>query len=75
MTKKVADIRKARKAKQKNAGCSVTKIKKRVDQERRLYKKLTNKEPDALASGGDMSKILEEPCDDDEDNDPTPSRS
>ncbi len=73
MPKKVADLKKARQVKRKKTGWTAAEIKKRAAEERAAYKKLVEKEPDALASGGDMSKILEE-CNDDEEDKPSPAR-
>lgn len=64
MTKKVTDLKKARQSKRAKTGWTIDEIKKRAAEERSAYKKLAENEPDALASGGDMSKILEEPDDD-----------
>lgn len=68
-TKKIADLKKARQEKRKKKGWTMAEIKLRAAQERAAYKKLAQNEPDALASGGDMSETSKEPCDDDKDDD------
>lgn len=60
MTDKITDLQKARQYKREKTGWTAKEIKKRAEEERTKYKKLAEKEPDALASGGDMTKILEE---------------
>jgi len=67
MTKKVTDLKKARQKKRDKTGWTLEEIKKRAAEERAAYKKLAEEEPDALASGGDMSKILEESDNDEKD--------
>lgn len=67
--KKIGDLKKARAEKRKKKGWTMAEIKLRAAQERMAYKKLAQKEPDALASGGDMSKTSEESCHDDKDDD------
>lgn len=57
------DIEKARRKKRDSSGWTLEEIKKRALAERQVYEKLTESEPDALASGKCMDKILE---DDDE---------
>ena len=64
--KNVADIQKARQDKRQKQGWSEAEIKQRAAQERAKYKKFSEDEPDALASGGDMSNILEESDDKEE---------
>lgn len=64
--KKVTDIQKERQDKRQKTGWSEAEIKKRAEQERARYKRLAENEPDALDSGGDMSKILEESTDEEE---------
>lgn len=60
MTDEINDIEKARRKKRDKSGWSIEEIKKIAQQERAAYKKLCGQEPDALASGKDMGKILEE---------------
>lgn len=67
MSKKIANLQKIRQAKRQKTGWTAAEIKKRAAQERAAFKKLTENEPDALASGGDMANILEEKNDDEED--------
>lgn len=67
MSEKVIDLQKTRQDKRQKTGWTTAEIKKRAAQDRAAYKELTENEPDALASGGDMSKILEESDDDKED--------
>ena len=74
MTDKVTDLQKARKCKRQKTGWTTEEIKKRAAEERAAYKGLAENEPDALASGGDMSNIWEEP-DDDEEAEPTTTGS
>ena len=69
MTKKLTDLQQARQNKRQKTGWTAEEIKKRAAEERAAYEKLAENEPDALASGGDMSNILEEP-DNDEDDKP-----
>lgn len=57
------DIEKARRKKRDSSGWTLEEIKKRALAERQAYEKLAQSEPDALASGKRMDKILE---DDDE---------
>ena len=66
MTDKIDDIQEARQKKAEKKTWTLEEIKKRAEEERAAYKKLTEKEPGDLVSGGDMEKILEEI--DDEDN-------
>lgn len=67
MRKKIVDLQQARQAKRQKTGWTTAELKKCAAQERAAYKKLTKNEPDGLASGGDMTKILEEQNDDKED--------
>lgn len=60
MTGDLTDLQKARKKKREQTGWTIEEIKKRAAAERVRYKNLAEEEPDALASGGDMKKILEE---------------
>ena len=60
MTEKLTDLQKIRQDKRQKTGWTAEEIKTRAAQERARYKNLTNKEPDSLASGGDMSNILGE---------------
>lgn len=60
MTNKPDDLQKARQKKINKKVWTLEEIKKRAEDERAAYKKLAEKEPEGLASGGDMSKILEE---------------
>ena len=69
MTEKITDLQKARRKKRDKAGWSIEEIKKRAEEERANYKKLTKEEPDALASGGDMTKIMEEEEEEEEEED------
>ncbi len=61
------DIEKARKKKRDANGWTLEEIKRKAQQERDAYKKLSECEPDALASGKDMKKILEEKDDEKDD--------
>ncbi len=67
MPEKVTDIKKARQRKRQKTGWTTAEIQKRTVEERAAYKKLAQNEPDALASGGNMTKILDESDDDKED--------
>jgi len=60
MTKKISDIKKVRQGRRKKTGWTLEEIRKRADDENDAYKALDAHEPDALASGGDMGRILEE---------------
>jgi hypothetical protein len=60
MTNEINDIEKARRKKRDKSGWSIEEIKKIAQQERAAHKKLCEQEPDALVSGKDMDKILEE---------------
>lgn len=68
-SKKIGDLKKARAEKRKKKGWTMAEIKLRAAQERIAYKKLIPQEPHALASGGDLSKTSEEPCNGDKDDD------
>lgn len=68
MPKKVTDLKKAQQDKRQKTGWAMEEIKKIAAEERAEYKELAENEPDALASGGDMSKILEEEDDDEKDD-------
>lgn len=57
---KVTDLKTVRQEKRDKTGWTLEEIKKRAEAERERYKNNDLEEPDALASGGDMSKILEE---------------
>jgi len=57
---KVTYLKTVRQEKRDKTGWTLEEIKKRADEERERYKNNDLEEPDALASGGDMSKILEE---------------
>ncbi|MGH1438981.1 MAG: hypothetical protein ACRBBR_02620 [Cellvibrionaceae bacterium] len=58
--KKITNLQIARQEKRDKTGWTLEEIKKRAEEERERYKNNDLEEPDALASGGDMSKILEE---------------
>lgn len=60
MPPNLTNLQDARQKKRKKNGWSLSEIEKRAAEERALYKKLAKNEPDELASGGDMKKILEE---------------
>ena len=60
MKKKVVDLQEARQEKRDNSGWSIEEIRKRAAEEREAFKALAEKEPDSLASGGDMKNILKE---------------
>ena len=64
MPNKIIDLKKVRQDKRKIKGWTMEEIEKRAVEERSGYKKLAENEPDALASGQDMSNILEEKEDD-----------
>lgn len=67
MTKKLADIKKARQERRQRTGWTLEEIRKRADEENEAYKALDASEPDNLVSGGDMKKILEEEENDEKD--------
>lgn len=58
--KKVTDLKTARQEKRNKTGWTLEEIKKRAEKEREHYKNNDLEKLDALASGADMSKILEE---------------
>ena len=60
MAEKITDLNKVRQEKRQKSGWSIDEIRARAAQERALYKGLGQSEPDELASGGDMKKILED---------------
>ena len=65
MSKKIADIAKARAKKRlKKGGWTMKEIKEAAKRDREIYKKLAQDEPDDLVSG-DMNKIDREEDDDD----------
>jgi hypothetical protein len=59
MADKINDIKEARRKKRGNNGWNIEEIKRTAQQERAARTKLSEQEPDALASGKDMKKILE----------------
>lgn len=71
MPKKITDLKNARQAQRKKTGWTPKEIKEALAKEREAYEKLPDQEPDDLVSGKDMSKILEEPDDDQEDQTPS----
>lgn len=56
----MSDIEKARRKKRDSSGWTLEEIKKRAREERKAFEKLADSEPDALASGKGMDKVLEE---------------
>lgn len=64
MSKKVINLTEVRQKNRQKSGWTIEEIRERAAQERALYKGLAENEPDDLASGGDMKKILEEKGDD-----------
>lgn len=60
MSKKIINLTEVRQEKRQKSGWTIEEIRTRAAQERALYKGLGQSEPDELASGGDMKKILEE---------------
>ncbi len=60
MSKKIIDLTEVLQEKRQKSGWTIEEIRARAAQERALYKGLGENEPDELASGGDMKKILEE---------------
>lgn len=66
MSKKIADINKARaKKKRKKSGSTMEEIKRNAEKEFEIYKKVSEDEPDDLVSG-DMNKIIRGEDDDDD---------
>jgi hypothetical protein len=61
----ITPIEPARRKRRKQTGWALAEIEKRLQEERELYRQIAGGEPDCLASGGNMSKILEA-ADDDE---------
>lgn len=60
------DIDKARRKKSDARSWTLEELKKKAEEERKGYKGLSADEPDALASGKGMDKILEEKDDEKE---------
>lgn len=54
----IFSIKAMREARRNRTGWSLDEIAKRLKEERALYRQIGGKEPDVLASGGDMKKIL-----------------
>lgn len=66
MPDNVTNLKKARHRKRQKTGWTIEEIERRAAEERAAYKELGDAEPDALASGGNMDEIPEEPEDDEE---------
>ncbi|MGJ0428135.1 hypothetical protein [Methylobacter sp.] len=64
MSKKIIDLKKARNKKKQSSIDEIAEV-----AARRIFDNIPDdlKEPEALASGGDMSKILEEDSDEEKD--------
>lgn len=60
MADKIIDFTKAKQEQRQQRGWTLEEIRARAAQERALYRGLGQAEPDNLASGGDMKKILED---------------
>ena len=66
MNGNITDIEQAKAKKRQETGWSLEEIREGIQKQRKAYKGLGDKEPDNLASGGDMKNILDEKEEDDQ---------
>jgi len=73
MSDKITDLKKAQQDKREKTGWTLEEIKKNASKELRDFKKLAEDEPENLASG-DMQKIIDGEDDEEENDEPAPTR-